>query len=498
MEFRRRAFAGVLATLVAATTVQLTAGPSVAADPPAEGVELPALMQPLPDGEDIASATTQFVLHTRAQHSELSSATTYSVVRVTDGQTVRVFQDPDARASQPELIGTSLVQLVDDDDIQRRVEVRDAATGTLQRTIDTTGHKVLHADLTWAMVNDVGADTGQNTVRFVRPDASATTVPENFSQPPHWLGGDAGTAYVSTTGADYAIDVATGVRTELTFPDEARLFAITPTHLIAQGATSDGRSFRTLTRPGLQPGWSVDVRADHHDRGFLPYGEGLAQLYLPDDAPSSRYRTLRPVNLVTGDIMAPVANDVFQALPLTDGQTALVLADTPGGRIAIATGIDDAVVPVTDLPDVGEQALDLGFSGDRVTASWAGRDGVWTIPADGSAGWSSAHTDPGFPTNDHDKKISHAGDVVMTENREVNRTTTRFRLMWPGGSRDILGDAAYLGHGGKYVERMDYRPVGGLVEISDVRTGAVVASYRATGYATSTAAGSGRSPTPPP
>lgn len=441
---------------------------------------MPALMEMLPDGEDIASASPQFVLHTRTQHSDLSPKTTYSVVRVSDGQTVRSFQSSggDATALEPRLVGTSLVQLVEPDDIQRRVEVRDAATGSLQRTIDTTGRTLLHAEPTWAMVNSVGAGTGQNTVRFVRADGSLSTVPGNFPNPPQWVGGDSDTAYVVASDVDYAIDVATGARTELVFPDEGRLYAISPTHLIATAATASGDlGFRTLTLPGLQPGWSVDVPTDYRDRGFVPYGEGLAQLSLPNGATSSQYKSLRPVDLATGDLRAPVADDVFQAVPMTDGRTALVLADTPGGRIAVATGTGTTVVPLTDLPDVRERSLGLGFSGERVVASWARRDGVWSIPADGSQAWSPAYADPGFTNNDHDKRVSYAGDVAMTENDEVNRTASRFRLMWPGGSRDILGTTAFLGHGGIYVERLDYRPSGGLVEVSEVRTGAVVASY---------------------
>lgn len=477
--FCRRAWAVALTTLVTATSMQLVVGPALGADTPLEGAALPALMQPVPGGEEIASASSQFVLHTRAQYSELNPKTTYSVVRVSDGQTVRVFRSAGAEttALEPRLIATSLVQLVEPDDIQRRVEVRDAATGSLQRIIDTTGSALLHADLTWAMVNNVGADTGQNTVRFVRADGSFSTVSGNFQQPPQWLGGDTDTAYVSTFGADYAIDVDTGRRTELVFPDQARLSAVTPTHLIAQGSASGSRSFRTLTRSGLRPGWSVDVPTDYHDRGFLPYGEGLAQLHLPDDAPSGRYLALRPVDLATGSLQAPVTDGIAQAVPLTDGRTALVLTDTPGGRIVVATGTGGAVVPVADLPDVGEGALDLGFSGERVVASWSGRTDIWSIPADGSQAWSSANTDPGFTANDQDKNISYAGDVTMTENDTVNRNATRYRLMWPGGSRDVLGDVALLGHGGKYVERVDYRPSGGLVEVSDVRTGAVAASY---------------------
>lgn len=60
-----------------------------------------------------------------------------------------------------------------------------------------------------------------------------------------------------------------------------------------------------------------------------------------------------------------MADDVFQAVPLTDGRTALVLADTPGGRIAVATGTGSTLVPLTDLPDVRERSLGLGFSGER-------------------------------------------------------------------------------------------------------------------------------------
>lgn len=312
--------------------MQLMIVPALGADAPPEGAALPALMQPLPGEEDIASASPQFVLHTRTQYSELSPKTTYSVVRVSDGETVRVFQSSgdDTTALEPHVIETSLVQLVEPDHIERRVEVRDAATGSLQRTIDTTGHTLLHADLAWAMVNNVGADTGQNTVRFVRADGSINTVQGNFQSPPEWVGGDGDTVYVSGSGVDYAIDVATGVRTELNFPDGGRLYAISPTHLIAQTTTASGdRGFRTLTRPGLRPGWSVDVTTDYHDRGFVPYGDGLAQLYLPDGAPSSRYRTLRLVDLATGDFGVQVADDLFQAVPLTDGQTALLLADTP-------------------------------------------------------------------------------------------------------------------------------------------------------------------------
>jgi hypothetical protein len=175
-----------------------------------------------------------------------------------------------------------------------------------------------------------------------------------------------------------------------------------------------------------------------------------------------------------------VGERVFKAVPMTDGRLALTLADTPGGRVAVTPGTVDPVETVTDLPDNEQFATSVSLSGGRLAASWERRDDVTTAPADGTGSWASTFPAPGFASSGS-KGVQLAGDVLLTDAGNGGSAGEKYRLSWPGGSRDLTGNAVWLGHGGQYVERISFSH-SGTIEVSDARTGAVAATY--TGYDT--------------
>lgn len=459
----------------------VVASPAHADDSTEQGVLLPQLVRDRPSAGIVAASSSLFLMQGGMDYDENAPDPTYRVVRRSDGQVLRTFQAAQMDSSEDfQLIGSKLVRLHRTDFAHGQVEVTDAITGTAVHTIDITGYRLVHADSDWALVTKyTGPSTGHNGLFVARPDGTFTQIPENFDDEPQWVGGDADTAYVggNYTGT-FAIDISTGTRTQVTMPDNTQLFAVTSDALIGSIiGYPDGKQstlFRAVSRTTLQPTWSVDVPTDYRARGIVTYGDGLAQLYQPDDAPAPAYEhlQLRPVDLSTGDLAGPVASDIFTVAQLPDQQVALSFADTPGGRVAVADGT--SVTPFGDLPDVHSQALDVGLSGSLVAASWQDRDGVQTTPRDGSGTWTNTYPNPGF--DDGDREVSFAGDVVMTNSSYTVEGQTAYRLQWPGGSRDFKADSAFLGHGGRYAERFLFAGPS-RTEIVDVKTGTVARTY---------------------
>ncbi len=477
----RLAWVALLVTAVLGTSLGV---PSLAADStPEEGARLPQLFQETPQS-GVHEANPTYVIQATREVNELSNDIEYVVRRTSDGVAVHTFSRPQGESQfRPHLVGSSYTQLVETGSA-KRVDIRSAVTGDLERSIETTGNGLIRADLTWALVvYSTGNNTGQNGVRVLHADGTVATVPGNFFWAPEWIGGDAATAYVDAYEGSFAIDTATGAKTLLDFGEGARLMAVTDGALIGavtqypEGVTT--RYLRALDRVTLEPLWTVRVPTDYHDEGFVPFGDRIAELYRPDDAPSSSHLDLRPVDLATGTLEPGIARGVFGADQLGDGRLALTLADIPGGRIVLADDTADPLSLFLTLPRFGEHSLDVGLSGDTVVGTWSTSKlpGVYSQPVDGSGAWTEIDAQPSFPAYDSEKEVTYRGDVVLTTGGSLDSNGRPFRLTWPGGSRTGRAWGTELGHGGQYLQVAKGTSVGDNWFVQDARTGDVVTSY---------------------
>jgi hypothetical protein len=465
VSFHRRLASGFTAAALIVTPMALTAASATSA--PSQGNLLPQLTLQAPSATVVASSPDWLLIEGGKDSDGNDHNARFNVVRRSDDTTVRTFDGPQLTTTTMYGIdGDDLITPVPDDNGQRYVGVTDIATGNQIRTItigDNDG--LIHGDATWALVVTVKG------VQLVHADGSTTQVDGTFvNSDTTWIGGDNGTAYVSSGANDYAIDTATGASTALSFPDGARLWAVTSTMLIgvADEYVASGlvRHFRTLDRATLQPEWSVDVPTDFNSPVFVPLGSGLAMMYAAPDQDLQ----LRPIDLTTGALEAPQASNVYEYAPLSDGTVALTFADTPGGRLSIADGT--TVAPFGDLPDSHELALGLGLSGSTVAVSWGERPGIWTTKYDGPGSWSPTYTGASVG-DDPDTDFSLGGDVVMTETTMNNVNT--FHVVWPTGSRTFTAYSALLGHGGRYIEALN--GVNGPTVVETAKTGEPIVVY---------------------
>ncbi|WP_157537347.1 hypothetical protein [Nocardioides sp. Root190] len=430
----------------------------------------------------MASSPALLLLRGGMDYDENDPDPQYLVVRRSDGSVIRSFRSPETDDAQLfKLEGTQLFRMRRLEGSRRQVEVTAALTGASLRTVDITGKGLVHSAGDWVLVTSVtGPTTAHNAVSILRADGTTTVVPGNFASPATWVGGDSTTAYVTDSEGAYAIDITTGVREQIPLPDHTKLWAVTPTALIGSLASYPNgiaaTLFRALDRTTLEPTWSVDVPTTHRNRGFLTHGDGLAQMYLPDDAPAPALSNLdlRPVDLATGELLAPLARGVASFTQLAAQEIALRFDDTPGGRLSIADG--DTVVPFKDLPDVHARALDIGYSKGNVAVSWQDGTTIWTTPADGSGEWSETHPDAGSELHDLDREFSFGGEVSLVDTGLGTGMLKQHQVTWPGGSRQFAARYAILSHGGKYIQRFT-GGAPGTAEIVESKTGQVAVSH---------------------
>jgi len=429
---------------------------------------------------EIPGATPEYLMHDRRQIHE-DEAATYSIVRVSDGQTVRTIEKQSTDSAEwPRLVDRSYVRLFRPSSGPWYVEVRDVETGALTDTIEIGTRGFAHADDEWVLAARGGATTGENHLSVVWPDGRELPVSGTWFSVPRWVGGDSSVAYVTESGKSYEIDPATGGIAPVTFPDpKAVLWAVTPTRLYGHARTwVDGayvERFWIRDRGTGETVGPVDVADDPRMRTLYPHGEGLAALYIPDGSSISG-TVLRPVDLATGELLRAVATDVLAARRMEDGRIALAVGDVPTGRLAVTPEGAGGVRHVTDLPRIAERVADVGLSGDTVAASWLRTAGVWTTRADGGGSWAASDPDLTFE-DDRERPLRFAGDTVLVEEpRQYFRDPHRYRIGWPGGSRAFESrSSASLANGGRYVVRGV--PGTKTTEVQETRTGTVVTSW---------------------
>lgn len=432
---------------------------------------------------ELAGASSGYVMHTRSQYDERLGRT-YSVVRVSDGTVVETFERSYNLTSlqQPHLVDQSYVEMKTGADFSPdHVEVHNLVDGSLD-SIDISSHGTfLHGDDDWALVADPVAGADYQVLSFVWADGHTVTAPGlQVRGDVVWRGGDSKTAYVTTNNQAYAISSATGDVTPLMMPDGSALplYAVTTDTLVARSdqiAQGQGYRFSTFDRATGDLRDTVDVPFDTRVQYYLPYGRGLAALYLPEGGTYYRFE-LRPVDMATGALLPAVASDVATTAAMGNGQVAVALGDVPTGRLAVTPGNGRDLQPVADLPQIGYRSLALGLSDGVAVSGFEGQTGLWSIQVGGAAGgWEPTYPNS-TPEDNRYGPFRFAGDAVLTRLPDTfPGAKSHYRVAWPGGSRDLDGYAS-LGRGGDYVLHQGPGSAAPW-EVQDVRTGTVVTSW---------------------
>lgn len=218
-----------------------------------------------------------------------------------------------------------------------------------------------------------------------------------------------------------------------------------------------------------------------HD--FIAYGDRVAARYNPPGTTIYRQELL-PVDLATGNVEAPVAAEIAAMAATGDGQVVSVLSDTPTGRVAIVT--DGA--PLREVAALPPRALPVGqvASSEGVVAASFWEDDQWPGPVyrtsvDGTGTWTEVpgSDDPADDSWSHEP-FAYAGGVTLRRLHTVSSGVDRYRLTWPGGSRELTTsyNVISLGRGGKLLIRVNPdAPAGAAKEIQEARSGAVLATH---------------------
>ena len=208
-------------------------------------------------------------------------------------------------------------------------------------------------------------------------------------------------------------------------------------------------------------------------REYVAFGNRLASLRADDGA----HNRVEPIDLATGDREAPVLTNTEDVRALGDGRLVAVLPDTTNGRLVL---LADGGTPTTvaEFEDLGVGVTGLGIGGGKVVMrygdAWRLQNAqTWTAPVDGSA-TPQPLTDATGETPGG--MVQAAGDTVITFVAEVSHNTDTYRVVWPGGYRDITAfpQSARLGAGGRVI----IRSLDGTT-LEDARTGAPLGSVPA-------------------
>lgn len=458
----------VLAGLGGQVAVAFTVDPAVQA-----GVQLPPHALPAPGYVEFQSATPGYVVYDVHQQDEYSFLPLL-VRRTSDGSVARTLTVK-ANTPQPYLSESSVVvrEPVPGAVGATRFTVSSIETGIEQWSVDVPADEtIVGAGASWVLTA-VGS-TGQAFLR--RPGAAASavagvTLSGSNSSGPGALA-DARTLLVHDMSKIWSIDLASGLPTLLTasagWYDQ---LILTPSRVFWVDDARVGTALASWSaRDGSNQG-SVLVAGADLTRGYVGFGDRLAAYHY--EQPAVTYRAgLCPVDLATGQLEPPVATQVATARDLGDGNVALVLGDTPTGRVGTITDDGQPVKQLAEFPVIGQNTTALALSGDRVVAGFgdpytAASGPVLFTQAGGSGGWSGALAvgDESMPGG----LVAAKGDVVLTDFAD-HYLSMDMRVSWPGGHRDLLAvPGAALARGGKVLVRATDNSGAGVLE--DVKTG---------------------------
>ena len=356
----------------------------------------------------------------------------------------------------------------------RQVVATDVVTGEALWTIDVpAGESIASVGESWVL-----SATVDNSAVLRRPGTPERTVEGLTLTGPTSAGptilGDSGGLLVTNGGAPvYEVDldagtarvlVDTGSRTRMA-ASTTRWFAVTSDYSTGTYTVAwwdrQGSASGSVTLPG----------ADDYYAYYAAYGDGLVKVS------GGLTYSVDPVDLVTGQLGAPLLSDAAEVRPLGDGRLVAHLTDTPNGRVVL---LEDGKPQRTlvDLPEIGRPAKAVMVDGGRVVTGYG-------YPTEGES-WSVLPTGDAAPTRltDVDGAIPGAlvdveGGTVLTRTGESSDSS--WVVSWPGGRRTLSSPhlVVSLGAGGRVVRR---DPLGPSV-YEDARTGAALGPAAAGGAA---------------
>lgn len=444
--------------LTVATVVAPLPGVSAAQAAPIDpsmttGVRLPVLPQAPGRGTDFRLASSDFLGFSRTQYDESapSDQATVDLYRTSDGTRVATVPVSSNGYLVDELSSSSLVHR-DASPSGTTVVVSDVETGQVSWSA-------------WVPTPELIISTGDSWVLSVVPDLTHSVILRRPGRPQQvvsgitlsdnplpYVDGDArGLVLSNDSGNVWTLDLeSASAAVVLTSPRSLRVYA-TPSRFFAVegGYNTIDDVVHWWERGGGGHG-QVSVPAVPDGRDYVPFGERIASVR----AETGWSDRVEPVDLGSGAREDAVLTDALSVRALGDGRLAAVVGDTGNGRVVL---VGDGVPATTfrELPEIGEAAVSVGLSGDRVVTgygdAWNTAYGTtWTTPLDGSSS-------PQRLTDGTDVVpgglVQAAGDAVLTQATSTGCCGVgSYRLVWPGGHRD-LPSAARLGRGGLVLAR---------------------------------------------
>lgn len=459
--------------------------PANASALPTSGVALPQLPAAPNYTGLIASSSTAYIAIREARPEE-GHVATLMIRRLSDGSLVRTLSNPMvSRETEPQIDGDSLVQVSESVpngglDTLSTLNIEQGTTETLKFPVG----KVVGYGAGWVLsCSELVEGTNDCRVRLTTAAGVNRLIGLALHQSIKVSAAERRANRVVVTalsGRQFSIDTVTGDTTELNY-SQARV-------------VNGNRAFWTTTeyddqlvsRPRLHwsdleglNGGSVLVDANGSDTDFVAYGDRVALLRVPEGGSYNRL-ALYPVNLDTGSLETPRVDTIGQAVSLADGRVALVLGDTPTGRVVTATDRQPDVSEVFDLPARGEVIGQLMLDAGTIAATWQGASGVqrpvYYLGADGVGEWNQRREGqiPTVLKSNGDRILGYAaGTVVLPGARDRS-----YLIKWADGERTVESrySSPLLGHGGVLLSR-DER-VDGLtsIKIEGARSGALIRS----------------------
>lgn len=438
------------------------------------------------DGGRIHSASADYGIHDIRTYNEYGTST-YSIVRLSDGATVRQITQ-DAFKAPPQVVGDTVVDIPDGTSTSNSVvTMTDAESGAVTATVPLPGNRaanqwarVVHADSHWVATNRVGVDTAQNYLDFRRPDGSSVETPYDFDSTPQWIGGDSTVAYVTDGQGSYQVDPTTGVVTTLAFGTPGvTLLGVTADSLVGTKTSyvSTNSVLSVITTVVFMSRTTLEVTKQFQVQtaqapDLFPYRDSVADVETTSGVPYRR--EVLPVDPTTGAELAPVLTNVTDVKSLGDGRIAAMVADGPDAHLVVAPE-SGATRVVATAPRRAQSVDGVNLWGGQLAASFDGSSGVWTTDTTTPA-WQQTFPTPDFDINDRDRSIDFGGGNLLTATTYPGDSAVPgYRVSWAGGTRDFTGYDAALDRSGTFVETITPDAKG--TQIQDARTGQVISSW---------------------
>ncbi|GAA4726476.1 hypothetical protein GCM10025782_26050 [Pedococcus ginsenosidimutans] len=419
------------------------------------GVRLPVLPQAPGRGTDFRLASSDYLGFSRTQYDETapSDKATVDVYRTSDATRVATVPVSSYGYLLDELSSSSLVHR-DATPEGTTVVVSDVETGRVSWSVWVPkAELIISTGDTWVL--SVASDETHAVIlrRPGQPQQVVSGITLSAYQLPYIDGDSRGFVVSNNGGTVWTLDldsasadvVLTTTRSLHVYATPSRFFAV------EDGYNTIDDVVHWWERDGVGQG-QVSVPAVPDGRNYVPFGDRLASVR----AETGWSDRVEPVDLGSGAREDAVLTHVLSIHALGDGRLAAVIGDTGNGRVVLV-GDGAPATTFRELPELGETAVSVGLSGDRVVTgygdAWNTAYGTtWTTPLDGSSS-------PQQLTDGTDViaggLVQAAGDTVLTQATSTGCCGDgSYRVVWPGGHRD-LPTAARLGRGGLVLARAD-------------------------------------------